>query len=204
MTSRSARRGRPGHDQQAVIRAAVKCFDEHGYDATTMGMIADRLDVSKSALYHHVEGKEELLTLALDTAFDALDVGLVAVESSSEPLDERFEAFLRDTVDILVEYRPFVRLLLRLRGNTPAQQAALDKRRAFDARMIEVVRQAQVAGLLRDDLDPAVVGRLVFGAVNSTVDWFQPHGRVSPHELAEAVITLVFRGVGTSASLSSS
>ena len=70
--------------------------------------------------------------------------------------------------------------------------------------MIEVVRQAQVAGLLRDDLDPAVVGRLVFGAVNSTVDWFQPHGRVSPHELAEAVITLVFRGVGTSASLSSS
>ncbi|GMA39188.1 TetR/AcrR family transcriptional regulator [Mobilicoccus caccae] len=85
MTDRPARRGRPGHDQQAVILAAVAAFDEHGYDATTMGMIAERLKVSKSALYHHVDGKEELLTLALETAFEALDAGLRSAEHSPRP-----------------------------------------------------------------------------------------------------------------------
>ncbi|WP_052466904.1 TetR/AcrR family transcriptional regulator [Mobilicoccus massiliensis] len=199
MTTRPARRGRPGHDQRAVLLAAVDAFDEYGYDATTMDQIARRLAVTKSALYHHVEGKEELLTLALDTAFEALDAGLRGVEDSSDTLDVRFETFLAEMVQILVEYRPFVRLLLRLRGDSPAVRAALDRRRDFDARMTEVIRQAQLAGLLRDDLDPAVVARLVFGAMNSTIEWYRPDGRVSPAELTDAVLTLIFRGVATSA-----
>lgn len=199
MTDRPARRGRPGHDQQAVILAAVAAFDEHGYDATTMGMIAERLKVSKSALYHHVDGKEELLTLALETAFEALDAGLRSAEHSPETLDVRFEAFIREMVQILIDYQPFVRLLLRLRGNSPAELRALTRRREFDARMSAIVLQAQLAGLLRDDLDPTVVARLLFGAMNSTVDWFRPSGRVSPDELTEALLALVFHGVAAPA-----
>ncbi|WP_312720750.1 TetR/AcrR family transcriptional regulator [Mobilicoccus sp.] len=204
MSERAPRRGRPGHDQRAVISAAVAAFDEHGYDATTMGMIAERLGVSKSALYHHIDGKEELLALALQTAFDALDAGLDSVENSEETLDVRFEHFVSEMVGILVEYRPFVRLLLRLRGNGPVEAAALERRRHFDARMTDVVAQAQRAGLVRDDLDPSVVARLAFGAMNSTVEWYRPDGRVSPTELADAVSTLVFRGIGTSAYMASS
>ena len=169
-----------------------------------MGMIADRLGVSKSALYHHIDGKEELLALALETAFDALDAGLASVEHSEETLVVRFDHFVVEMVEILVAYQPFVRLLLRLRGNSPVELAALERRRRFDARMTAVVAQAQTAGLVRDDLDPAVVARLAFGAMNSTVEWYRPHGRISPAELADAVRTLVFRGVGTSAYLASS
>lgn len=204
VNERRVRRGRPGHDQRAVILAAVDAFDEHGYDATTMGMIADRLGVSKSALYHHIDGKEELLALALETAFDALDAGLASVEHSEEPLDVRFDHFVARMVEILVEYQPFVRLLLRLRGNSPVELAALDRRRRFDARMTAVVAEAQTAGLVRDDIDPSVVARLAFGAMNSTVEWYRPDGRVSPAELADAVRTLVFRGVATSSYLASS
>ncbi|MDO5629678.1 MAG: TetR/AcrR family transcriptional regulator [Mobilicoccus sp.] len=204
MGEQRTRRGRPGHDQRAVLLAAVEAFDAHGYDATTMGMIAERLGVSKSALYHHVEGKEELLTLALETAFDALDDGLRDTEDSGDSLDVRFEEFIRRMVAILVEYQPFVRLLLRLRGNSPAEQHALARRRQFDARMAALVEQAQRAGLLRDDVDAVVVARLVFGAMNSTVEWFRPQGRVSQEELTEAVLTLVLHGVATSTLLSSS
>lgn len=197
VSDRKTRRGRPGHDQRAVLLAAVDAFDAHGYEATTMGMIAERLNLSKSALYHHVESKEQLLSLALETAFAALDEGMRATEQSSASLDVRFESFIREMVAVLIEHQPFVHLMLRLRGNSPIEQRALARRREFDTRMTTLVKNAQVAGVLRDDIDAAVVARLVFGAMNSTVEWFRPQGRVSPEELTEAVLTFICRGVLT-------
>lgn len=195
VTENRPRRGRPGHDQQAVVAAAVEAFDECGYDATTMGQIAERLGVSKSAIYHHVEGKEELLTLALDTAFSALDAGLAAAEAPGADLEHDFERALADMVAVLVEHRRFVRLLLRLRGNTPAQQEALARRRAFDARMAGIIAAAQEAGVVREDLDATVLARLLFGALNSTVDWYRPDGRLSPEDLTRSVLAVVLHGV---------
>ena len=60
------RRGRPGYDQRGILEVAVAAFNEHGYDATSIGMLADRLGLSKSAIYHHVSSKDELIWLALD------------------------------------------------------------------------------------------------------------------------------------------
>jgi AcrR family transcriptional regulator len=53
-TASTAKRGRPGYDQQSVLRIAVDVFNRHGYDATSMGILADNLGISKSAIYHHV------------------------------------------------------------------------------------------------------------------------------------------------------
>ncbi|MEG1445629.1 TetR/AcrR family transcriptional regulator, partial [Glutamicibacter sp.] len=47
--NRPAKRGRPGYDQETVLRIAVEAFNEYGYDATSMGKLADRLGISKSA-----------------------------------------------------------------------------------------------------------------------------------------------------------
>ncbi len=52
------RRGRPGHDLASVLAAAVELFNERGYDGTSMRDLADRLGIAKSAIYHHVAGKE--------------------------------------------------------------------------------------------------------------------------------------------------
>ena len=66
------RRGRPGHDLASVLAVAVELFNERGYDGTSMRDLAARLGIAKSAIYHHVAGKEELLSLALDRALDGL------------------------------------------------------------------------------------------------------------------------------------
>ena len=74
---RGAAAGRPGHDLASVLAVAVELFNERGYDGTSMGDLAAGLGIAKSAIYHHVASKEELLSLALDRALD----GLVAVTS---------------------------------------------------------------------------------------------------------------------------
>src|SRR5260370_16900230 len=66
------RRGRPGYDLASVLAVAVELFNERGYDGTSMRDLAARLGIAKSAIYHHVTGKEELLQLALDRALAGL------------------------------------------------------------------------------------------------------------------------------------
>ena len=66
------RRGRPGYDLEAVLRAAVEVFNERGYDGASMEDLSKRLGIAKSGIYHHVSGKEELLRMALDRALDGL------------------------------------------------------------------------------------------------------------------------------------
>ena len=192
-----ARRGRPGYDQQTVLRRAVEVFNRQGYDGTSMGDLARELGVGKSALYHHVPGKEALLSQALDEALD----GLAAVldRPAGATAYDRLRTAVRDSVRVLVEHLPAVTLLLRVRGNSPVELAALRRRREIDDRLAELVSAAAAEGSLRADLPPDLVSRLLFGMVNSLVEWYRPGGPVDAVMLADALATLAFEGLNTRA-----
>ena len=192
-----ARRGRPGYDQQTVLRRAVEVFNRQGYDGTSMGDLARELGVGKSALYHHVPGKEALLSQALDEALD----GLAAVldRPAGATAYDRLRTAVRDSVRVLVEHLPAVTLLLRVRGNSAVELAALRRRREIDDRLAELVSAAEAEGSLRADLPPDLVSRLLFGMVNSLVEWYRPGGPVDAGTLADALATLAFEGLNTRA-----
>lgn len=189
------KRGRPGYDQQSVLRIAVDVFNRHGYDATSMGILAENLGISKSAIYHHVPSKGDLLKLALDHALGGLEAILEQPEATSGAADARLEFVLRQTVAVLVDRLPFVTLLLRLRGNTEIERDALERRRTFDHKVAVLISAAREEGSLRADIDPRTVSRLLFGMINSIVEWYKPGGPLSPQRLADDVITMAFDGL---------
>ncbi|MDQ0146120.1 TetR/AcrR family transcriptional regulator [Pseudarthrobacter niigatensis] len=191
----AAKRGRPGYDQQSVLRIAVDVFNRHGYDATSMGILADNLGISKSAIYHHVPSKGDLLKLALDHALGGLESILEQPEAASGAADSRLEFVLRQTVAVLVDRLPFVTLLLRLRGNTEIERDALERRRTFDHKVAVLISAARDEGSLRQDIDPRTVTRLLFGMINSIVEWYKPGGPLSPQRLADDVISMAFDGL---------
>jgi AcrR family transcriptional regulator len=195
-----ARRGRPGHDLDSVLRTAVEVFTERGYDGTSMEDLARRLGIAKSAIYHHVGSKEELLRLALDRALD----GLIDLAARTRRLDGpaiiRLEHLVRGSVLVLHEQLPYVTLLLRVRGNTEVERAALNRRRQLDRYAAALVKEAERDGDVRPDVDPAITARLLFGTVNSVVEWYHP-GRggagadMSAQDLAAAVCAIAFDGL---------
>ncbi len=194
----TTRRGRPGYDQQGILAVAVAAFNEHGYDATSIGMLAERLGLSKSAIYHHFGSKDEMLDRALDSALG----GLEAVVDAPRPVDAgaadavaRLEHVLRGAVHVLVDQLPAVTLLLRVRGNTDVERRALTRRRAFDRRITALVAEAQAEGALRSDIDAAVVARLTFGMINSIVEWYRPGGREGADRLADDVVAIALDGL---------
>jgi AcrR family transcriptional regulator len=188
------RRGRPGHDQDAVLNAAVRLFNEQGYDATSMFDIAESLGITKSSVYHHISGKEQLLQMAMDRALDGLFEAADEVRALDAPAIERLERLIRSSVLVLAERLEFVTLLLRVRGNTEVEQRAVARRRIFDAQVTELVKQAQAEGGVRPDVDPAIAARLLFGMVNSLTEWYSPR-RGGAREMAGTVAAIAFDGL---------
>ena len=93
-----ARRGRPGHSLDSLLDVAVAVFNERGYEATSMDELAARLGVTKSAIYHHVPSKVELLRLALDRALDALFAVTEEPGATTGPAIDRLEHVVRGSV----------------------------------------------------------------------------------------------------------
>jgi AcrR family transcriptional regulator len=195
----SQRRGRPGYDQQGILRVAVAAFNEYGYDATSMGVLADRLGLSKSAIYHHFASKDEILDRALDHALSSLEGVFDEADAAGGSAADRLDHVLRGAVHVLVAELPYVTLLLRVRGNTEVERRALARRRAFDARVTDLVAAAQSEGTLRSDIDVRIVERLLFGMINSIVEWYRPGGREDAARLADDVIAVALDGLRVSA-----
>jgi AcrR family transcriptional regulator len=165
---------RDTYTTESLLSVAVGVFNVRGYDGTSMEDLAKAAGISKSSIYHHVAGKEELLRLAvtraLDGLFAVLDEPALADASAAKQL-----AYVLDrTCQVLVSNLPYVTLLLRVRGNSEAERAALARRREFDHRVAELVRAAVEEGDLRPDLDPRLTSRLIFGLVNSVSEWYRP------------------------------
>ncbi|MEO3885589.1 TetR/AcrR family transcriptional regulator [Nonomuraea sp. B5E05] len=189
------RQRRRGHDPESVLSIAVGVFNERGYDGTSMEDLARALGVTKSAIYYHVPGKEQLLGRALDRALDGLSEMVADERATSGPAIERLEWVVRQSVRILVDRLPYVTLLLRVRGNSRTEQVALERRREFDAFISRLVKEAAAEGSIRPDLDPALVTRLLFGTVNSIADWYQPSRGASSDDVADALLTMAFTGL---------
>ncbi|TFV85956.1 TetR/AcrR family transcriptional regulator [Blastococcus sp. CT_GayMR16] len=197
MTEQAVRRGRPGHSLESLLAVAVAVFNERGYEATSMDELALRAGITKSAIYHHVPGKEELLRLAVDRALDGLFSVTREPGATTGPAIDRLEHVVRGSVRVLTAELPFVTLLLRVRGNTDVERAAVARRREFDRVVSDLVRAAEQEGSVRPDVDPAVIGRLLFGTVNSLTEWYRPDGPLSSDDLANALVATTFDGLRT-------
>lgn len=193
----SPRRGRPGYDQATVLRRAIDLFNRQGYDGTSIGDIAKELGLTKSAIYHHVPSKEHLLSAALDEALGELTL---AVDEAVDPAattsaHERLRAVVHRSVRILVDHLPAVTLLLRVHGNSEVEQAALRRRRELDDKLAGLVAAAAEEGAVRSDVPPELISRLLFGLVNSLIEWYRPGGPVDAEMLAGAIAGVAFEGL---------
>ena len=189
----NGRRGRAPYDLDQVLDIAVAAFNDHGYEATSMGVLADRMGTSRAAIYYHVDAKEDLLRLALGRALDGLEAVLDEVPPEGSATD-RLRTVVRGAVRVLGERLPSVTLLLRVRGNTAVEREALERRRRFDRRVAELIVEAQREGGIRTDVDGGTLARLLFGLVNSITEWYRPNGPLTLERLADEVLAVAFEG----------
>lgn len=182
------------YDVPTLTDVAVKLFTTRGYDATRVEHIAKAANISKSSVYHHVSGKEELLKHALDRIVQAL-WGVFDEPGAQDgtPL-ERLIYLMRRIMAVQLRLQAEMQLLLRIQGNTPTEIWALDQRRKLELRCSDLVREAQAAGELRSGRDPSLLVHLAFSMANSVVEWFRPDGTWSHREVTDAILEVMLDG----------
>ena len=73
--------------RQRILDAAREMFVRHGYEATTMRAIAEKIEYTPTAIYHHFENKEALLTELANGDFRLLAGAFQRIGRIEDPLE---------------------------------------------------------------------------------------------------------------------
>lgn len=180
-------------NHERVLEAAAELFRTEGYDAATMQQLADKLGLHKSSLYHYVDGKDDLLEQLTRSAQDTAETDLTAAES--DPDNGFLKAVSLATEQTLRDVGR-TSLVLHQKPGTPTGDAVVERRRAYDRRLSQLIEEAQSSGAVREDIHPMLLARLTMGMVSWLVEWYDPElSRFEPEEIREAVLALVTGGV---------
>ncbi|MCZ8378832.1 helix-turn-helix domain containing protein [Mycobacterium sp. CPCC 205372] len=96
--------------QLRVLDAALALISERGVSATSLQMIADRIGVTKAAVYHQFRTKDEIVIALTERELGGLEDVLEAAEAESDRVQAR-ELLLRRVVDLAIERRTAVSVL---------------------------------------------------------------------------------------------
>lgn len=80
---RNPMQGTKGH----IIAVARRLFSEYGYLGVSMSDIAEKLNISKPAIYYHFTAKREIYRKVLDEVFDGLNLSIA--EALNEKTNEK-------------------------------------------------------------------------------------------------------------------
>jgi AcrR family transcriptional regulator len=195
LSSKPGKAKRASYDVDSIGDVALEVFRVRGYEATSMEDLARAAGVTKPAFYHHVGGKEELLSRGLTMALDALFAMLEEPEALTGTAAVRLRYIIGRIVELEDALLAPVTVLLRSRGTTEAERQALARRRSFDAHVAALIAEGQQEGSLRADIDPNLMARLVIGMATWVIEWYQPGGRWSLADVAHAVVEMASTGM---------
>ncbi len=197
-----ARPGRPAGSSGAgtlkAIRAeGARMLRERGYGATSLRDLAARVGIKAGSLYNHIAGKQQLLFLLVEghtrLALEGLDAALA--EAGDDPV-ARLRAFVAFHVAFHTarpeEAAVCLSELRNLEGAN--REAVLALRRAYEGRLVGVVRDGAEAGVFRAG-DPRLAALAVLGMVTGVLGWYRPDGRLRPEAIAGAYADLLLDGL---------
>ena len=180
-----------------IYRQAAKIIFEKGFDATSMGDIADAVDLTKGGLYYYIKGKKALLYAIMDFAMNRLEAEVLDPSRNTEDPEERLQALISGHTELVIEEAPSMTILVyEEEGLDDSHRAKIRRRKRAYA---DFLRDAITAVLQKHDrvglIDPAVGAYSVLGLVHWVVRWFQPEGRLDQTEVVEQVTQLILHGL---------
>lgn len=155
------------------MRAAVKCFAQHGYAATSVQQIVDAARVSKPVLYYYFADKADLFLAVVDSAHDERYHLIQTAAEHGRTVGERLEEIVASIFEYSEQNRELMRLTFATAFATTADMPGRNKcrekgRRNFDF-ICGLIKAGQAAGELSRDFSPEELGMGIFGQINSYV-----------------------------------
>lgn len=182
--------------KQEIINAAAALFSDRGYHATSVRAIAEESGILSGSLYAHISHKEDLLfEIVMRSAGQFLE-GLEPIVASVMPPEEKLRHALRSHLRVAanakVEARVFLHEWRAIEG--PRKQEVHDVRDKYEGLWETLLGEGVRSGAFRD-LDLTFVRLLIMSVANWAYQWYDPAGTLSPEEVADHFIDLIFDGI---------
>jgi AcrR family transcriptional regulator len=197
-------RGRPrktmaerddGNRRVELVNAAARLFRRKGFEATSTRDIAAAVGMHSGSPFYHFKSKGALLHAVMDegmrTAITRQAAALDAAAASAPDALTLLRVLIRNHFDVLLgpgsDFIPV--MLYESRSITTKQRTALARLQGdYEALWEPVLQALHKQGLLRA---PVKLARLlIFGALNWSVQWFDPKKAASLDELSDAAMAL--------------
>ncbi len=184
--------------RERILLEAARLFRHRGYAATTLREVADASGIKAGSIYYHFESKDQILGEVLDKGIQAV-ADAVRERVDALPADatarQRVAAAVEGHLWGLLHHGDFTSANIRIYGQIPtaAKNRHRMVRRAYadywDALLADALNRRE----LRADSSTAVIRLFVIGALNWTVEWYNPQ-KGSFQDFVRQVTDIVFDG----------
>ena len=180
--------------RRAIIREAARAFNQRGSHGATLDDVAERLGVTKAALYRYVQNKNDLLFAcheeAMAIASDSMDKGEAEGETGLDKIRIGMKAYIMEMIGAMG-----VPVLI-LEDNALTGEKAryiIGLRDTFEARLRRLVQEGIADGSILP-LNPKLAVFGLLGSVHWVTKWYSADGAWTAEDVAEALIELATRG----------
>jgi AcrR family transcriptional regulator len=167
---------------EAILQEADMLFSRKGYTATSLDDISSRLRITKTALYHYVKNKNELLYLCYQRSIELTEQIYDRADREGSTGLQKVVAYLRiDASTGVMSMTPLTELhAIR----DPKLRAKLSHRNsACEARFRGFIEQGIRDGSIRK-CDTQLTALFILGASRHMIQWYDPD---EGHELTAIV-----------------
>jgi AcrR family transcriptional regulator len=189
------RRRDPETKREAVLQTAAQLFLEKSYGRTSLNDVAERLNITKPALYHYFRNKEEILLECYRLGTGLIEEILNDIAPHCGTGLEKVEAFIYSYANVMTVN--FGRCVMRLDEGDLSADAVAEVRsykRKIDRRLRAFVQEGIADGSVAP-CDPKLVAFAIAGALNWICMWYEPNGPLSPEEIATQFARTLTRGL---------
>ncbi len=191
----ASRRRDPTTKREAVLKTAAELFLEKSYGRTSLDDIAERLNITKPALYHYFHKKEEILLECYRWGTGLIEESLTEIAGSAGTGLEKVAAFVYSYANVMTVN--FGRCVMRLDEGDLSTQALEEVRtykRKIDRRLRSFIQEGIRDGSIAP-CDPKIAAFSIAGAVNWICMWYEPAGPLTAEEIASQFARTLTQGL---------
>jgi AcrR family transcriptional regulator len=191
----ASRRRDPATKREAVLQTAAQLFLEKSYGRTSLNDVAERLNITKPALYHYFRNKEEILLECYRLGSALIEEILNDIADHCGTGLEKVEAFIYSYANVMTVN--FGRCVMRLDEGDLSPKAFAEVRgykRRIDRRLRAFIQEGIADGSIAA-CDPKIAAFSIAGALNWICMWYEPSGALSAEEIATQFARTLTQGL---------
>jgi AcrR family transcriptional regulator len=183
---RDGQGGRRGDTRARIQHVALELFAEHGYERTSLREIAERLGVTKAALYYHFKSKEDIVRSFTEDHFARLD-SLIDWAKEQPPGAATGREILDRYVEVLTDGSDVFRFLEQNQATLHSHESGKHRFEQFRPRLEALVEL--IAGP-HASARAQVRTTVAFFATSACFMYLHGKGDIDPSELRKIVLEI--------------